>query len=245
MELYPKELFSLFLSYTTKKAELLNIDILDALKKYTPIYFLIGNYDWNIDNDSKYWEELTKRYQKGESLIGAMYSMYKQNIKDEGSGLKWFGCFRYKYVEDSKTGEKIIKLHFRNADNTGLGPLSYSQKEKRLSELKELFTEIKQNYPQAQYVQGGSWLYNLDSYKRLFPQSYTKNMDSTKPKPSMLVIWGQFQDSENCIKKEMATEFITHVQEAKTLEELDQSFKYLELFPKGDIKDFYTFYKIY
>lgn len=242
-ELYPKELFNLFFTYAKKKAELLNIPLLESIKLYTPIYYLIGNYDWNIDEGSIYWNEYISNLQEGEDPIELAYYLHKKNYKDFSANQKWFGCFRYKYVID-KEGIPIIKLHFLNNDTSGKGPLSKSQTELRKKELRELFTDVKTNHPDVKYVQGGSWLYNIESYKRLFPNSYFKDMKSIKPKPNMLVIWGQFINSEWGIKEDMGRIFINKVKNANIIEDLDKSFELLELFPRGDITDFYSFYNV-
>ena len=166
--------------------------------------------------------------------------MYIKNYQ-EFSNFKWFGCFRYSFVEDEK-GNGIVKLHFLNNSTSKEGPLALSQRGKRLKELKDLFEDVKENYPNAKYVQGGSWLYNLESYKRLFPKEYTNNMKSISPKPQMLVIWGQFINSEWGVKKDMAEEFLSRLEKAKTEKDLENVFELKELFPKGDIKYFYDFY---
>lgn len=133
-------------------------------------------------------------------------------------------------------------MHFINDRSSIEGPLSSSQKDKRLGELKELFEDVKKNHPNAKYVQGGSWLYNLESYKRLFPKEYLINMKSIYPKPQMLVIWGQFVNSEWEINSERAQRFLDKLGKCKTEEDLNNVFELIELFPKCEIKHFYEFY---
>lgn len=168
--------------------------------------------------------------------------MQLENYKEFGSDQKWFGCFRYKYVEDQKTGEKIVKIHFKNADVSGFGPLDSRNTETRMNELKEMFKEIKEKYPEVEYVQGGSWLYNYESYKRLFPKSFIENMKTITAKTQYLVIWGQFLNSENLIKEDMKLRFLSKVTTATNIVELKNSFELVEYFPKGKIEDFYEFY---
>ena len=210
------------------------------LKTLPPIYYLIGNYDWEFKEDSIYWKKFVERYKKGEDLVELVYDMYIQNYQ-EFSNHKWFGCFRYKFVED-ENGHGIVKMHFLNDRTSKEGPLASSQKEKRLKELKKLFEYVKKNHPNAKYVQGGSWLYNLESYKRLFPKEYINNMKSIYPKPQMLVIWGQFVNSEWGINQESAERFLKRLEKCKTEEDLKNVFELIELFPRSDIKYFYDFY---
>jgi len=239
-EEYPKELIELIIQYAKKKSQISNLELIETIKNFTPIYYLIGNYDWEIKEDSIYWKEFLERYEKGEDLVKLVYDMYIKNYQ-EFTNHKWFGCFRYRYVEDEK-GNGIIKMHFLNDGTSKEEPLSSSQKGNRLNELKELFEDVKKNHPNAKYVQGGSWLYNLESYKRLFPKEYFVNNKSIHPKPQMLVIWGQFVNSEWEINKERSEKFLEKLKECKTEEDLKNVFELIELFPKCDIGYFYDFY---
>ncbi len=239
-EEYPKGLIDLIIQYAKKRSQIFGLELIESIKNFTPVYYLIGNYDWEFKEDSIYWQEFLQRYENGEDLVELVYDMYIKNYQ-EFSNFKWFGCFRYRFLEDEK-GNGIVKLHFLNNRTSKEGPLALSQKEKRLKELKELFEDVKENYPNAKYVQGGSWLYNLESYKRLFPKEYTNNMKSISPKPQRLVIWGQFINSEWSVKKDMAEEFLSRLGKAKTEKDLEKVFELKEMFPKGDIKYFYDFY---
>jgi len=240
-ELYPKKLFELIIAYAQKKAEILGIEILESIQKYTPIFYLIGNYSWDFNSNSPHWKELILRFNKGENLVEIAYEKHVNNYQDPANKKKWFGCFGYKYSIDEQ-GEGVVKIHFLNDGSSVEGPLALSQYKYRIKELKEMFEEIQKNHPDTKYVQGGSWLYNLDSYKRLFPKEYVKNMKSRSPKTSILVIWGQFLNSEWQIKEDMSKRFLDRLHMVKTLEDLDRVFEMKELYPKGEIEDFINFY---
>jgi hypothetical protein len=239
-EEYPKELISLIIEYAKKKSEISKSDLIETIKNHTPIYYLIGNYDWKFKEDSIYWKEFLERNKQEEYLVELIYDMYIKNHQ-EFSDHKWFGCFGYRFIEDDN-GNGIVKIHFLNDRTSSEGPLASSQKENRLKELKELFEDVKKNHPNAKYVQGGSWLYNLESYKRLFPKEYINNMDSIDPKPQMLVIWGQFINSEWEINEDRSERFLERLEKCKTEEDLKNVFELLELFPKCEIEYFYDFY---
>ena len=239
-EKYPKELINLIIQYAKKRSQIFGLELIESIKNFTPIYYLIGNYDWEFKEDSIYWQEFLQRYENGEDLVELVYDMYIKNYQ-EFSNFKWFGCFRYSFIEDEE-GNGVVKLHFLNNCTSKEGPLALSQRGKRLQELKDLFEDVKENHPNAKYVQGGSWLYNLESYRRLFPREYFNNMESISPKPQKLVIWGQFVNSEWGVKKDMAEEFLSRLKKAKTEKDLENVFELKEMFPKGDIKYFYDFY---
>ena len=239
-EEYPKELFTLIIEYAKKRSVVSDLDLIEVIKNHTPRYYLIGNHDWECNDDSIYWKEFLERYETEEDLVELVYDMYIKNY-EEFSNHKWFGCFRYRFVED-ESGNGIVKLHFLNDRTSQEGPLALSQKGNRLKELKKLFEDVKRNHPNAKYVQGGSWLYNLESYKRLFPKEYINNMKSIYPKPQMLVIWGQFINSGWGINNESAQRFLEKLGKCKTEEDLKNIFELIELFPKCEIEHFYEFY---
>jgi len=68
------------------------------------------------------------------------------------------------------------------------------------------------------------------------------SMKSIYPKPQMLVIWGQFINSEWGINKERAERFLKRLEKSKTEEDLKNVFEMIELFPKFEIEYFYDFY---
>ncbi len=65
----------------------------------------------------------------------------------------------------------VIKIHFKNRDTSAAGSLSKERQQVRLYELKLMFASISKYQPEAKVVHGGSWLYNLESYQRLFPET--------------------------------------------------------------------------
>lgn len=239
-EIYPKELFELIVKYAERYSEITNLPLLEVIRDVTPIYFFIGNYSWDYNPKSDYWGEYVQRIANGEKADTLAYLMHLKNNKRLSKESEWFGCFRYKYVEDTKT----IKIHFRNYDHSGMGPLSINNKQIRLEELKRMFIEIKMQHPETRYVQGSSWLYNYESYRRLFPNTYTRNMQSVLPKTQYMVIWGQFLNSEWVVIKEMKDMFLEKIAIASSIDELHLSFKYQNKTPRGDITDFYSLYNI-
>lgn len=83
------------------------------------------------------------------------------------------------------------------SDKEGKSPLSEERQQARLYDLKLMFESISKHHPDAKVVHGGSWLYNLKSYQRLFPEIFTTNMKVEEiPFPKTSGIWGQFLNSE-------------------------------------------------
>ncbi len=239
---YNRDFFKLIDKYASKYSEITGEGIEDVLLTQTPFYYAIGNHTWESDKNSKLWLEYLDGIKDGQSPGDLAYDMYLKHL--EKTKLKWFGCFRYKNTVD-KEGIPIIKIHFENYDTSPYGPLSKERKEVRMMELKEMFTEIKSLYPDVKFVQGGSWLYHYDSYKRLFPKSYTEKMQEVPVKDTrMFVPWGPFVSSEGGLKEDLVEEFLKKIEVAKIVDQLKESFPLKGYFPRGRIEDFYEFYDI-
>lgn len=239
---YDKEFFTLVYKYAIRYSEITGESIEGVLLTQTPYYYAIGNHTWESDKNSKLWLQYLGGITSGKSPDDLAYEMYIKHL--EKSNHKWFGCFRYKYMTD-KEEIPIVKLHFENYDSSPYGPLSKERKKMRISELKEMFTEIKKLHPDVKYVQGGSWLYHYESYRRLFPKSYTEDLKEQPVRDTRIFVpWGPFVSSEGTLKSDLVKEFLERVKIANTVDQLKESFPLKGCFPRGRIEDFYTFYGI-
>jgi hypothetical protein len=82
-------------------------------------------------------------------------------------GQRSFGCFSC----DPPDVDGRVRIHFANRDNDGISPLSRTKIATRQQELTAMFTYVKHTYAEVKEVRGGSWLYHLEAYRRLFPRS--------------------------------------------------------------------------
>jgi hypothetical protein len=89
-------------------------------------------------------------------------------------GQRPFGCFSC----DPPDADGRVRIHFANRDHDGISPLSRAKITTRRQELRAMFTYVKHTYPDAQAVRGGSWLYHLEAYRRLFPRSTARRAQS-------------------------------------------------------------------
>ena len=117
-----------------------------------------------------------------------------------------FGCFGF----DPPDGDGVLRIHFRNQDSAdGVGPLDRSKIPRRRAELAAMFARIAELHPTATAVQGGSWLYNLEAYRRLFPPAYG---DSRRPperaRLSGTSSWGQFLDHTGAAKPDLCAALV-------------------------------------
>jgi hypothetical protein len=153
-----------------------------------------------------------------------------------------FGCFGC----DPPNEAGVLRIHFSNRDSAdGVGPLSRAKTPRRLAELKTMFGFIRETWPDALTVQGGSWLYNLEAYRRLFPAAYG---DSRRPPPSPVRLggtssWGQFLDHREAVKPELREAFLRNL-ETMDVDAPWLAFPLRALMTSAPIGIFYAFYGV-
>jgi hypothetical protein len=151
-----------------------------------------------------------------------------------------FGCFACE-APDALGG---VRIHFGNRETSdGVGPLHSSRIEARRAELRAMFGWLASDYPEASHVNGGSWLYNLDAYRRLFPPAFgaSRQADPAFNSMSGLSTWGQFIRHDSSIRPDVRDAFLA------ALPDLDPDkpsgpFPYKVLFTQAPIEAFRRFY---
>lgn len=116
-------------------------------------------------------------------------------------GQRLFGCFAHEVPDE----QGLVKIHFYNRDTDASGgPLAAHKAGRRRDELAAMVAHIQAAHPGATAIRGGSWLYNLDAYRRLFPADYVA---SRTPADSVRLTgtstWGQLIDSSGAIRPAM------------------------------------------
>ncbi len=157
-----------------------------------------------------------------------------------------FGCFGYQYYPEGVLKEHeggTVRIHFNNHESRKIGPLSDEALDARRRELREMLTHIRDTHPDAINIEGDSWLYHIPAYKRLFPDSYlaTAQVDTDPNNWKRLTIWGQFMDSDDKLKSEVAERFLERVEELPADEALE-ALPYPPLKVSGKLEDFYRLY---
>ncbi len=109
-----------------------------------------------------------------------------------------FGCFSYELLAPGD----VVRIHFSNRDSTGdCGPLARAKIDSRLTELREMFGFIRARHSSARTVRGGSWLYNLPAYRRLFPPEYAASVfEPERVRLDGTSSWGQLLDFRGDVK---------------------------------------------
>jgi hypothetical protein len=93
-------------------------------------------------------------------------------------------------------------------------------------------------------VVGRSWLYNLDAYRRLFPDPYLTTAHVVEHRFQHMPLWGQFLDRQGEIKESMTRQFLERLERQSSLDRLDQCFPLQVLSVEASVSQFYGFHGI-
>lgn len=72
-----------------------------------------------------------------------------------------------------------------------------------------MFSFIRANHSDAQAVRGGSWLYNVDAYRRLLPPAYVASAQPpVRVRLDGTSSWGQVLDFKGGVKPKIRAELL-------------------------------------
>ncbi len=243
---YSREYVAFQVAVVREIANRLKVPMSTIVDDYAPIFhpYIWPDTDTFIPIDEMTDEEITSAIHQKEIEHVATLPL------NTYSGIGRYGCFSY-FAHTGGTGEErkgSVDIHFANAELDDTGPLDKEKIEHRLRELKDLFTDIKKEYPEAKSVRGDSWLYNIDAYKRLFPDSYTADpkVDTTEGVTVSGRIWGQFCNSKRGLKEDLANNFLNAIRalDEITPETVRKVFPHQALIVEAPIADFYEKYGV-
>jgi hypothetical protein len=244
---HPEELFVAAVLFAKKWSELSGIPFPDAVFTVTPVSNRIFGKEPTSPEAQEAWKDLSPSLQdkSHEEIAHHLFVLAEESKRvweSEPKKNTWFGAFFYSFDKNAKR----IRLHFNPQDRTE-SSLAKENTHKRIDELRAMFERIRNHHRDAETVEGKSWIYNLESYRRLFPPSFAENMPEVDLENISFTggsVWGQFTKSTGGIHEERYERFLKHIEQANTLDELIRAFPFLPLKPKGNIKDFYKFYGI-
>jgi hypothetical protein len=130
-----------------------------------------------------------------------------------------FGCFSY-----ARLGPDRIRLHFVNADGDGQSPLSRARRGRRRAELGALFEHVRRTERGPVRVVGASWLYNIEAYRRLFPEPYLATARVLPRRFRHMPLWGQFVDRHGEVRAPTVFAFLQRLRRQADVEGLDRCF---------------------
>jgi hypothetical protein len=232
------------LVFARKMSELSGISLEDALIECTNVRTLLSlRVTRETAHEVPEWRSFVEGLQSAENPDDWAYRFYLKSKENETEpkDTDGFGCFWYSYpFRDTPA----VRLHFGNIDGSGHGALSLERADTRRGELVKLLTEIRTKHPDAKTMRGGSWLYNIEPYRRLFPPEYIASIKAVGYELPFWVLWGQFLRGGGKPNHEAIHTFVAAVEQATTPDECEKSFPYQVMRPECDIRHFYSYYNI-
>jgi hypothetical protein len=236
---YPQGFFDLNFRYAQRISEVSGLSIGDAMLNYTHLYLAFG-LGRSFDPTLPAWVEFLSRL----ALSSDPLDWINQTYARLSGGLpppepeNSFGGFSYAVWEGGR-----VRLHFRVVSGSS-SPLQRTQMPARLRELRPMFAHLRANVRDVRTVLGGSWLYNIEAYRRLFPAGYLATAAPEEPETQFIALWGQFLDHNRQVKPDLAARFLDAIARQSTLEGLLNAFPYPVLRLEGPVEEFYKFYGV-
>jgi hypothetical protein len=140
------------------------------------------------------------------------------------------GCFAYARLDAER-----IRLHFRDAETDGHGPLDADRASRRRGELARLLADVD---PRLRVV-GVSWLYNLEAYRRIFPPAYVATARVVGGRFQHMPRWGQFLDRRGGVRDAPAAEFLGRLRRQTSLHRLEDCFPLPVLAAEATVQTFH------
>ncbi|HEY2658747.1 MAG TPA: hypothetical protein VGI79_03430 [Caulobacteraceae bacterium] len=238
--------FELQLLFAERLADLASLSLPEAVARYTNFHkrFGLGAVEDGPPSETwlRYAEPLDRLGSTARRL--AWTKAFFAGLPEERppTNRKSFGCFSSDPPDDAG----VVRIHFLNKDAPDdPGPLSRAKMPDRRRELMSMFAFIRQAHPSAMQVRGGSWLYNLEAYRRLFPPEYGRSR-TPMVGPRRLngsSSWGQFLDRREAVKPDRRRAFL------QNFVDLDAAAPWLAfpiqpLITNAPVALFYAFYEI-
>jgi hypothetical protein len=239
--IYPEGFFELSLLFARRVSALTGQPLEAAILDYTHLYLLFG-LDRSFDPHHPVWQAYLHGLRENPdpcAWTNAFYLDRLAQLPPKSLPNPSFGCFSYAVWPGGR-----VRLHFRNAEEAGLSPLSPERLPVRLEELRAMFFHVKAHLENPKTIVGGSWLYHLQAYRRLFPPAFLNTAEVSNADFQFIALWGQFVDRHSRIRVDLANAFRRNLKHAASLEEAQASFPYQVLRLESPIQDFYRFYKV-
>jgi hypothetical protein len=210
-----RDFFDLQLRFAEAVADKTSTPIADAVLLYTNLHRRFGLGDVARHGLNPTWHDYARelsRLATHEQRADWTQKFYTR-APDERPAFpdQMFGCFDFGADEETGT----IRLHFNNRDPAG--PLGKARIGERRRELENMFASIKRRFPGAGYVEGRSWLYGTEAYRRLFPEAYVRSRTVIEGDTRFqgMARWGQFLDRDGNVKPPLKETFLRNIERMK------------------------------
>ena len=218
-EIYSLEFFELQLLFAAKVADLSGLSLAQTVGSHTNIYVRLAMGP-RLDGANPAWLEYVSALANVRDRAAWTYEAHLQraHLPAGPPAAASVGCFSY-----APWGPNRVRLHFHPGLQRSDSPLSLVNQHRRRQELTALLSKIVLLEPDI-HVVGASWLYNLNSYRRLFPQRYLDSLQPIEPPYQRLPLWGQFLHRDRSVRTVAAQRFRTRLAQTTNFAELGSCF---------------------
>lgn len=244
---YDKAFFRIQLVFAHKVAQVTGDPFNEVIIDHTQLRNIYGLYVPRTNPSDPLWQTFVNGLAACRNLDEETewaYRFYHEHYNPEryihNEGVYW-GCFYYAYPF---LDQPIVRLHLIHRETSDQGVLSKPRKNVRIAELTEMFRHIKANHPEAETVTGGSWIYNIEAYGRLFPSQFLATAQPEPYEPGFWATWGQFLRRNGRLDDEKADAFLDCLKEQTTLNDCLSCFPLEKLRLACPIGVFYEHYGI-
>jgi len=238
--IYSREFYSLNLRFAQRVALVTGQPFEQACLHYTNLYVRFG-LGRDLNPAHPVWQDYIAGLRDGQDAIEWTFLFARQHKAQTTPDVSqpMFGCFSYSMWDNQR-----VRLHFHNREEAGVSPLSEERHPIRMSELRAMFVSIQQHEVGVKSVVGGSWLYHLDGYRKLFPLEFLATAKPGKQDYPYMTLWGQFLDRDGQVRQPLAARFIERLERQTTLEGLLDCFPLSVLYLEAPVEVFYPYFGI-
>ena len=240
-----RDYFDLQLCFAEAVAATAALPLADTVARYTNFYRRFGLGVWHDASIAPEWHTYTAHLltlETHDQRVAWTQAFFAQSPQEHlPPGRLQFGCFGC----DLPDADGRVRIHFTNHDTDGIGPLSRTKIAQRMHELHVMFTYVRHTYAAAKAVRGGSWLYNLDAYRRLFPPVYGESRTVQEGTGHLqgMSSWGQFLDYREGVKPALRAQFLARLTQLN-MHRLWEAFPLPTYNTQAPIQAFYDWYQI-
>jgi hypothetical protein len=241
---YPEDYFAIQLIFAHRMAALAQVSPRAALLEHTSLYKLLG-VPGDFDATQPVWRDLLacvdERAEAGEQAR-AIYRFYLNHLPSipNATEERHWRCFAYQW----RPALGAIRIHFSNEDAPEPGALSHQRFAARLAELRAMFAVARAEWPDAEQVIGRSWLYNLASYRRLFPPAFGASAMPVEPELQYRARWDQFLLSDGSLHRAHADDFLARLAALTDPACCADCFPFQVMHAHAAVGAFYAFYDV-
>jgi hypothetical protein len=210
--------FSVQRRFAERWAGLAPLPIETAYLECTTWYRQAAGLGREFDPDHPIWQQLVAEVRAATDPDGVVHAAAQRNEPDVSPGpvLDW----------SWEADDQCIRIHFLGERSSDGHPLARRHLPERQRELRDLVRRAALEHPEAAWFRGRSWLYALQSYRRIFPDAFVASLEPRAPDLQFLACWGQLLDGAWRTRTDVASVLLQGVELASTTDDLEAAFPY-------------------